>query len=177
MLPLEIQITLTLKLSRSPPGHCPGPTGRLTAPPDPKLQYAITNCICLIYGTKTFLACDPYGTAIFLTHFPYGTTTFLLHHLTDFRSCTHHKYWAVPKHRCKHDSVPSNFDTRKHFDYNIASLTGIVIYCSVSSSCNDCSNHWRPVSGLVSSCIANLNKTDMAKQLRLMARMNFSLKN
>ena len=76
MLPQEIQITLTLKLSRSPPRHCPGPTGRLTAPSDPQLQYAITNCICFIYGTKTFLACDPYGTAIFLTHFPYGTRTF-----------------------------------------------------------------------------------------------------
>ena len=47
------------------------------------------------------------------------------------------------KHRCKHvsDSVPSSFDTREHFDYNIASLTGIVINCSVSSSCNDRSNH------------------------------------
>ena len=37
------------------------------------------------------------------------------------------------------------------------------------------------VSSLVSSCIANLNKRDMAKQLltslRLIARMNFSLKN
>ena len=38
------------------------------------------------------------------------------------------------------DSVPSNSDTREHFDYNIASLTGIVINCSVPSSCNDCSN-------------------------------------
>ena len=27
------------------------------------------------------------------------------------------------------------------FDYNIARLTGIVISCSVSSRCNDCSNH------------------------------------
>ena len=47
------------------------------------------------------------------------------------------------KHRCKHvsDSVPSSFDTREHFDYNIASLTGIVINCSVSSSCNDRSNY------------------------------------
>ena len=47
------------------------------------------------------------------------------------------------KHRCKHvsDSVPSSFDTREHFDYNIASLTGIVFNCSVSSSCNDRSNH------------------------------------
>ena len=47
------------------------------------------------------------------------------------------------KHRCKHvsDSVPSSFDTREHFDYNIASLTGIVINCSVCSSCNDGSNH------------------------------------
>ena len=39
------------------------------------------------------------------------------------------------------DSVSSSFDTREHFDYNIASLTGIVINCSVSSSCNDRSNH------------------------------------
>ena len=88
------------------------------------------------------------------------------------------------KHRCKHvsDSVPSSFDTREHFDYNIASLTGIVVInCSVSSSCNDRSNHWRHVSSLVSSCIANLNQRDMGKQLptplRLIARMNFLLKN
>ena len=49
----------------------------------------------------------------------------------------------VIKHRCKHvfDSVPSTFDTLEHFDYDIASLTGIVINCSVSSSWNDCSNH------------------------------------
>ena len=39
------------------------------------------------------------------------------------------------------DSAPSSFDTREHFDDNIASLTGIVISCSVSSSCNDRSNH------------------------------------
>ena len=76
MLPQEIQITLTLKLSRSPPGHCPGPTGRLTATPDPQLQYVMTNCICFIYGTKNFLACDPYGTAVFFTHFPNGTRIF-----------------------------------------------------------------------------------------------------
>ena len=44
------------------------------------------------------------------------------------------------KHRCKH-SVLSSFDTREHFDYNIASFTGTVINCSVSSSCNDRSNH------------------------------------
>ena len=47
-------------------------------------------------------------------------------------------------HRCKHvsdSSVPSSFDTCEHFDYNIASLTGIIINCSVSSSCNDRSNH------------------------------------
>ena len=46
-------------------------------------------------------------------------------------------------HHRKHvsDSVPSSSDTREHFDYNIASLTGIVINCSVSSSCNDRSNH------------------------------------
>ena len=87
------------------------------------------------------------------------------------------------KHRCKHvsDSVPNSSDTREHFDYNIASLTGIVINCSVSSSCNDRSNHWRHFSSLVSSCIANLNLRDMAKQLltplRLIAHMNFSLKN
>ena len=29
----------------------------------------------------------------------------------------------------------------KYFDYNIASLTGVVINCSVSSSCNDHSDH------------------------------------
>ena len=47
------------------------------------------------------------------------------------------------KHRHKHvsDSVPSSCDTREHFDYNIASLAGTVINCSVSSSCNDRSNH------------------------------------
>ena len=47
------------------------------------------------------------------------------------------------KHRRKHvsDSVPSSSDTPEHFDYNIASLTGIVINCSDSSSCNDRSNH------------------------------------
>ena len=39
------------------------------------------------------------------------------------------------------DFVPSSFDTRDHFDYNIASLIGIVINCSVSSNCNDHSNH------------------------------------
>ena len=92
-------------------------------------------------------------------------------------SCNSHK------HRRKHvsDSVPSSSDTCKHFDYNIASLTGIVINCSVSSSCNGCSNHWRRVSSLVSDCIANLNLRDMAKQLltpsRLIAHMNFSLTN
>ena len=41
--------------------------------------------------------------------------------------------------------------------------------------------NWRHVSSLVSSCIANLNQRDMAKQLltplRLIARMSFSLKN
>ena len=51
----------------------------------------------------------------------------------------------------------------------MASLTGIVINCSVSSS------------SLVSSCIANLSQRDIAKQLltnlRLIARTNFSLKN
>ena len=40
---------------------------------------------------------------------------------------------------------------------------------------------WRHVSSLVSSCIANLNQRNMAKQLptplRLIAHMNFSLKN
>ena len=47
------------------------------------------------------------------------------------------------KDRCKHvsDSAPSSFDARQHFDYNAANLTGIVINCSVSSSCNDRSNH------------------------------------
>ena len=86
------------------------------------------------------------------------------------------------KHRCKHvsDSVPSSFDTFEHFDYNIASFTSIVINCSVSSSCNDRSNHWRHVSSLVWSCIANLNQRDITKQLltplRLITHMNFSLK-
>ena len=47
------------------------------------------------------------------------------------------------KHRRKHvsDSVPSSSDTHEHFDYNIASLTGIVINCLVSSICNDRNNH------------------------------------
>ena len=47
------------------------------------------------------------------------------------------------KHLCKHvsDSVPSSFDTLGHFDCNIASLASIVINCSVSSGCNDCSKH------------------------------------
>ena len=47
------------------------------------------------------------------------------------------------EHRCKHisDSVLSSFDTHEHFDYNIASLTGIAINCSVSSNCNDRNNH------------------------------------
>ena len=87
------------------------------------------------------------------------------------------------KHRRKHvsDSVPSSSDTREHFDYNITSSTGNVINCSVSSSCNDRSNQLRHVSSLVSSCIAKLNLRDMAKQLltplRLIAHMNFSLKN
>ena len=39
------------------------------------------------------------------------------------------------------DSVPSSFDTREHFDYDNASLTGTLINCSVSSSCNDGINH------------------------------------
>ena len=41
------------------------------------------------------------------------------------------------KHRCKHvsDSVPSNFDTREHFDYIISSFIGTVVNCSVLSSC------------------------------------------
>ena len=69
----------------------------------------------------------------------------------------------------------------EHFDNNIASLTGIVINCSISSSCNDRSNHWRHVSTHVSSCIANLNLRDMVKQLptslRLIACMSFSLQN
>ena len=45
----------------------------------------------------------------------------------------------------------------------------------------DRSNHLRHVSSLVSSCIANLNLRDMAKQLltalRLISHMSFSLKN
>ena len=32
-------------------------------------------------------------------------------------------------------------DAHENFDYNITSLTGIVINCSISSSCNDQSNH------------------------------------
>ena len=40
------------------------------------------------------------------------------------------------KHHCEHvsDSVPSNFDTREHFDYNITSFNDIVINCSVLSA-------------------------------------------
>ena len=47
------------------------------------------------------------------------------------------------KHRLKHvsDSVSNSSDTREPFDYNIASLTGVVINCSVSSSSNDRANH------------------------------------
>ena len=47
------------------------------------------------------------------------------------------------KHLCKHvsDSVPSSFDTREHFDYNIARFTSIANNCSVSFGCNDRSNH------------------------------------
>ena len=43
------------------------------------------------------------------------------------------------KHRHKHvrNPVPSNFDTREHLDYNIASFKSIVINCPVSSSSND----------------------------------------
>ena len=84
------------------------------------------------------------------------------------------------KHRCKHvsDSVLSSFDTREHFDYNITSLTSIVINFSVSSSCNDRSSPLRHVSSLVSSCIANLSQRDTAKKLliplRLIARMNYN---
>ena len=91
----------------------------------------------------------------------------------------HYKAWSPyscngRKHRCKRisDPVLSNFDTREHFDYNIVSLTSIVMNCSVSS---------RHVSSLVSSCIANLNQRDMPKQLltplRLIAGKNFLLKN
>ena len=63
------------------------------------------------------------------------------------------------RHKYVSNSVPSNFDTRKHFDYNIASLTSIVINYSVSSTCH----HPRHVSSLVSSGTANLNQRDMAK--------------
>ena len=63
----------------------------------------------------------------------------------------------------------------------MGSFTSIVIDCSVSSNCNDRSNHRRHVSSLVSSLIANLNERDLSKQLLtplpLIARMNFSLKN
>ena len=52
------------------------------------------------------------------------------------------------KHSHKHvaNSVPSNFDTSEHFDYNIASFTSIIINFSASSSCNDRSHHPRHVS-------------------------------
>ena len=45
----------------------------------------------------------------------------------------------VVKYCCKHvsNSDPSSFDTCKHFDYNITSLTSIVINCSVSSGRNN----------------------------------------
>ena len=78
-------------------------------------------------------------------------------------------------------SVPSNFDTRERFVSNITSFTSIVINYSVSYSCNDHSHHYRYVSSLVSSCVANLTQRVMAKQLltplRLIAPMNVSLKN
>ena len=74
--------------------------------------------------------------------------------LTLFQSVLIHvKAWSPyscngRKHRLKHvsDSVLSISDTCEHFDYNIASLTGIVMNCSVSSSCNDRTNHSRRVS-------------------------------
>ena len=68
-------------------------------------------------------------------------------------------------HRYIPNSVPSNFDTDEHFDYNIPSFTSIAINCSVSSSCTDRSHHPRHVSSLVSSGMAKLNQRDTAKQL------------
>ena len=61
----------------------------------------------------------------------------LLNLARDYFSCNGRK------HSCKYvsDPVPSSFDTREHIDCNIASLTGIVINFSVSSSCNDRSYH------------------------------------
>ena len=74
--------------------------------------------------------------------------TFSAKYFTEISYRKHDKAWSPyscngRKHRYKHvsDSVPTNFDTHEHFDYNIASFTGIVINCSVSSSCNDRSNH------------------------------------
>ena len=69
------------------------------------------------------------------------------------------------------------FYAHEHFDCNIAAS----INCSNSSSCNDPSHHWRHVSSLVASCIADLNQRGcgktIANSLRLIARMNVSLKN
>ena len=58
-------------------------------------------------------------------------------------------------------SVPRNFYTREHFDYNLSSFTRIAIDCSASSGCND----RRHASSFVSSDMVNLNQRDMAKQL------------
>ena len=89
------------------------------------------------------------------------------------------------KYSCARKSKPAvNAVTRDIYRSRKATFLQwkLVLYnCSVSSSCNDWSDHCRHVSSLVSSCIANLNQRDMAKQLltplRLIARMNFSLKN
>ena len=75
-------------------------------------------------------------------------------------------------------TVPSSSDTREHFrklDWHCSQLF------SFFQLQRSHSNHRRHVSSLVSNCIANLNLRDMAKQLlnplRLIAHMNFSLKN
>ena len=70
--------------------------------------------------------------------------------------------------------------TREHFDYNIASLTGIVIVQFLPAAMTTVTIEGMSPA-LSQSCIANLSQKDMAKQLlthfRFIARMNFSLKN
>ena len=84
-----------------------------------------------------------------ITRFNISQEIFSIHMLAALKLSLKHRRKHVlfccngRKHRCKHDSdsVPSSFDTREHFAYNIASFTGIVINCSVSFSYNDPSNH------------------------------------
>ena len=84
----------------------------------------------------------------------------LLHIFTESKACS--PYSCNYRHKRVPNSVPSNFGTNKHFDYNIASFTSVVINCSVSSSCND-----HTILNL-STAYATLNQTDMVKQLLML---------